>query len=130
MIIKQVFISAPFRAKTMWDVARSCNYVESVAADVIKLNEELRPLGISINYIAAHLNARNFAGLAPDDFWLEVYLDLLKRCDAMLLTGEWEGSDGCLLELGAAQALEKPVFHTLEGLRAWALEAISTKENT
>lgn len=40
---------------------------------------------------------------------IETCIDLLKRCNMLLLAGEWKGSKGCLCEYGAARAMGMPV---------------------
>lgn len=36
-------------------------------------------------------------------------IDLLQRCNILLLTGDWKNSKGCLCEYGAARAMQMPV---------------------
>ena len=40
---------------------------------------------------------------------IETCIDLLQRCNILLLTGDWKNSKGCLCEYGAARALQMPV---------------------
>lgn len=40
---------------------------------------------------------------------IETCIDLLQRCNILLLTGDWKNSKGCLCEYGAARAMQMPV---------------------
>ena len=40
---------------------------------------------------------------------IETCIDLLQRCNVLLLTGDWKNSKGCLCEYGAARAMQMPV---------------------
>lgn len=40
---------------------------------------------------------------------IESCIDLLQRCNILLLTGDWKNSKGCLCEYGAARAMQMPV---------------------
>lgn len=44
---------------------------------------------------------------------MEHCLDLLGVCDAIVLTGDWEHSTGCLAEKAFAEGRKIPVFHNL-----------------
>ena len=40
---------------------------------------------------------------------IDTCIDLLQRCNILLLTGDWKNSKGCLCEYGAARAMQMPV---------------------
>lgn len=40
---------------------------------------------------------------------IETCIDLLQRCNILLLAGDWKNSKGCLCEYGAARAMQMPV---------------------
>lgn len=53
-----------------------------------------------------------------DDFWLAGTLELMTRCDAVVLVEGWESSAGTLGEIARADALRIPVYrgpHLLPG---------------
>ena len=52
----------------------------------------------------------------PDDFILPAYLEILKRCDAMVLVSGWSKSSGTLAEIELATALGIPVYYDPEHL--------------
>lgn len=48
---------------------------------------------------------------------LKIDIELLSRCDAVLVRGDWKGSRGCRREVQAAYEREIPIFwETLEPL--------------
>lgn len=64
----------------------------------------------------------DFQGAAPDDVWLAGDLELLKRCDAVLMLPDWKQSCGANLEKRHAEEQGIPVFFydDLPALFAWA----------
>jgi hypothetical protein len=52
----------------------------------------------------------------PDDFILPAYLDILKRCDAMVLVSGWSDSVGTLAEIELATKMNIPIYYDPEHL--------------
>jgi len=48
----------------------------------------------------------------PDQFWLDATMELLRRCDALLLCPGWERSTGTLAEMDEASRLRLPIYMT------------------
>jgi hypothetical protein len=46
----------------------------------------------------------------PDDYWLRATMEMLLRCDALLLVPGWRSSAGSLAERDAAVARNMPVL--------------------
>ncbi len=61
----------------------------------------------------------HFEQCQPYQFWIDGTLELLRRCDAVILTDDWERSSGARGEAQEAHRLGMPVFHGVEGLRVW-----------
>jgi hypothetical protein len=114
---KLVFICAPFRGNTPFEIHQNCCVVEDWAEELVK---------DGLFYIAPHLNSRNFQGLGPtdateihhDEFWLDMYQDIMLRCDAVLQVGRV--SEGVEQEVLLAWAKGIPVFRDLTELTKWA----------
>ena len=51
-----------------------------------------------------------------DDFWLRGTMEMMERCDAVVLVPGWESSAGTKAEIARADALRIPVFRTLDTL--------------
>lgn len=110
--MKVVYIAGPFRGPNSWEI--ECN---------IRRAEELALSAWRAGYavICPHTNTRFFQGAGPDQIWLEGDIEILRRCDAVLLTEDWQRSSGARAEVDVAKAQGIPVFETLaalqEGLR-------------
>jgi len=77
--MKIVFVCAPFRGRTPYEVWLNTAGVENFCA---LLGDN------GVGYIAPHLNSRNFHGCGEEGFWLEMYQEILKRCDVVAVLGE------------------------------------------
>ncbi len=99
--MKVVYIAGPFRAENAWEVEQNIRRAE-------ELSLELWREGIAA--ICPHTNTRFFQGAAPDDVWLAGYLEVLRRCDAVLTVDEWTHSAGAQAEVEEAQRCGVKVF--------------------
>ena len=104
-----VYIAGPFRAPTGWQIEANVRRAEALALEVWKLG--------AMAY-CPHLNTRHFQGEAPDEVWLEGNLEMLARCDAVLLVSGWVGSVGTMLERNEAFRAGMRVFEGIENLDA------------
>lgn len=108
--MKVVYIAGPFRGPSAWDIECNIRRAEERALSVWRLGAVA---------VCPHANSRFFQGAAPDDVWLRGDLELLSRCDAVLLTSEWESSLGTLVEIIKAMDLNIPVFTKFSSLAVW-----------
>ena len=97
-----VYVAGPFRGATTWDVETNVRRAETLALVVARAGA--MPL-------CPHMNTRFFDGQLDDTFWLEGTLELLRRCDAIVLTANWRTSAGARGEKAVAEALKLPVFY-------------------
>jgi hypothetical protein len=111
--MKTVFISAPFRGSSSWDIELHIRVAEETGRDVALL--DMVPL-------IPHTMYRFFQGAMPDDFWLSATTELLGRCDAVIFVGNWRTSPGCRGEMAYAKEHGIPIFYTLEDLTDWRSE--------
>lgn len=103
--MKVVYVAGPFRGQTPWDVECNIRKAEEVAFEVARLGA--MPL-------CPHTMTRYFDRQCTDEFWLEGTLELLRRCDAILLLEGWEASVGSRGELQEAQRLNLPIFFKVD----------------
>jgi hypothetical protein len=68
------------------------------------------------------MNSRHFQGVLPDRVWLDGYLELLRRCDAVLVVERWESSSGSRNEIDEAIRQDIPIFYSLARLADWFSE--------
>jgi nucleoside 2-deoxyribosyltransferase len=66
--------------------------------------------------ICPHSNTRFFQGAAPDGVWLNGDLEILRRCDALVLTPDWDRSSGARAEVSFALKHGIPVLHSVKSL--------------
>jgi len=85
----------------------------------IQIAEEIIRLGCT-PYIP-HLNLLwHLVYPHPIDFWYEMDIDILPRCDAVLrLSGDSRGAD---TEILLAQQLSIPIFYFLDELKSWKIQ--------
>ena len=108
--MKVVYIAGPFRGPNAWEIEQNIRRAEALALDVWRLGAAV---------LCPHTNTRFFQGAADDRVWLDGDLELLARCDAVMLTPDWTRSSGARAEVAFAQARGIPVFETLTVLQDW-----------
>lgn len=108
--MKVVYVAGPYRAPTHWGVVQNIRRAEEVGLEVAKLG---------VMPCVPHLASGSFGGEMPEEFWLEGTMDLLRRCDAVVLVPGWRESRGTLDELCEAGALKIPVFYSPATLGRW-----------
>lgn len=108
MSIKVVYIAGPFRGPSAWDIEENIRRAERLALEVWRAGYAA---------LCPHTNARFFQGAAPDEIWLAGDLELLRRCDAVLLTPDWQKSSGAHAEREEALRVGIPVFEALTALQ-------------
>lgn len=99
--MKVVYVAGPFRAKTPWGIEQNIREAETLALEVARIGAV--PL-------CPHTMYRFYQESLPDEFWLEATLELLRRCDAIVLSPRWRESTGSKGEREEALRLGLPVF--------------------
>ena len=95
--MKIVYIAGPYRGKNAAEVERNIRTAQRYAM-------ALTQAGIAV--YSPHLNTAHFDGLQPDQFFLDLGLEMLRRCDALVIAGGgWEKSDGTRREVKDARML-------------------------
>lgn len=108
--MKLVFVAGKYRAKTEWGVFQNIRNAEA-------LSLKLWLLGLFV--ICPHKNTEYFGGAAPDELWLEGALEMVRRCDAVICTSDWEMSEGARGEVALAKELGLPIFFSIEEVKQW-----------
>lgn len=97
---KVIFISGPYRAGTPYQIQENIRKAEAVALEVWKRGDIA---------LCPHKNTALFDGECLDYVWLEGDLELLRRCDGMILVPGWENSSGVKAEIAEALKLGIPI---------------------
>jgi len=109
--MKLVFIASPFRAPTEWGRAENVRLAERLALEVWKAGAVA---------VCPQANSALFQDECPDEVFLEGYLELLRRCDAVLFASESRMSAGVHVEVEEARRIGLPVFSCIEQVAHWA----------
>jgi hypothetical protein len=110
-----IYIAGPFRGKPNIEWLRQQNIrkAEALALEVWQNG------GIAI---CPHKNTEHFDGCIPDDAFIVGDLEILRRCDAVLLLTDWRDSEGACREKDEANIKCIPVLHELDsymGTKCW-----------
>lgn len=105
-----IYVAGPYRAATR----------DAIAHNI----DAARQIGISAAALGwfpviPHANTAHMELDLPDlgdEFWLRGTLEMMERCDAVVLVPGWEHSAGTKGEIARADALRIPVFRTLDAL--------------
>lgn len=111
-----VYIAGKYRGANAWEVAQHIREAESLAFAVAKLGA--MPL-------CPHTNTAHFDGTLTAEFWLEGTLELMVRCDAVVLVHNWLESSGARAEAERALVLGMPVFFGPKALERWLESRVS-----
>lgn len=96
-----VYLAGPYRADTPRGIVENIQRAEKVAL-------ELWAAGYPT--ICPHKNTALFDGGAPDEVWLSGDLEILRRCDVLVLLPGWHESSGSVEEKILAKSLGIPVY--------------------
>ena len=108
--MKVVYIAGPYRGANAWIVEQNIQRAEALAFAVAEL-------GCAV--VCPHTNSRNFDGTLTDEYWLASTMEIMRRCDAVMLVEGWERSTGTQGEIAEALRLKIPVFEHIVGLKYW-----------
>lgn len=95
-----LYIAGPFRAPNTWEAEQNIRRAEELA---------LRLWRKGYAVLCPHTNTRFFHGAATDAVWLNGDLDLLSRCDKVVVLPNWKRSMGAVGEVDFAIANNIPV---------------------
>ncbi len=108
--MRLVYVAGPFRGSSAWEIECNIRRAETLALEVWRLGAAA---------LCPHCNTRFFQNAAPDEVWLAGDLVMLERCDAVLLTDDWERSSGARAEVQHARNRCIPCFYNLTELKTW-----------
>lgn len=103
------------------------------SGDIVTNIDKARKLAIEVweagfTALTPHLNTIHFENdcqCTYEDF-IDGDLELIKRCDCLLMLPEWDYSKGALMEHAEAKKLNKPIFYSLENLIKYYYDSTGT----
>ena len=87
--MKLVFISGKYRADSIYGTVQNIRRAESVA-----LKYWMKGCAV----ICPHKNSSQLDGACADHVWLDGCLEMLGRCDAIVMMERWRESEGAVAE--------------------------------
>ena len=105
-----IYVAGPYRAPTAWQIEQNIRAAEEAALEIWQLGA---------GAICPHTMNRFFEGVAPDQVVLPAMIELLRRCDALLVLPGYEKSEGTCAEIRAASEVPIPMFRDFPGLVGW-----------
>jgi nucleoside 2-deoxyribosyltransferase len=104
MAPKLIYLAGPFTATDSWGIEMNIRAVEEV------MDWLLHRSSLSI---CTHSFGRMWRGREYESKMIELGVELVRRCDAVLLVGEWRRSAGTKAEVAEAFRRGKPVYVSL-----------------
>ena len=95
-----IYVAGPIRAITEWERTQNIRKAEAVALELWKA-------GYAVH--CPHKNTEGMSGACPEGTFLAGDLEILSRCDAMVLLEGWETSVGSKNEVLHANERRIPV---------------------
>jgi len=99
--MKVIYVAGPFRGPHAWAIEQNVRRAEAVAYEVFAAGHVA---------LCPHTNTRFFDGALPDQVFIDGTLELMRRCDAVLVLPNWEQSMGTTGEILAAAEIPMPVI--------------------
>ena len=106
--MRVIYVAGPFRGPNSWEMELNIRRAETLALEVWRA-------GFAV--VCPHTNTRFYQGAAPDAVWLEGDLEILLRCDGVIVTPDWERSSGAREEVRVAHENNIPVYANIEELK-------------
>jgi len=100
--VKLVYVAGPYRSPTAWGVEQNIHAAMAAAAQV---------WAAGLAAVCPHANAARMEGVTTDANFLAGTLEMLRRCDAVLVIEGWKNSEGARGEVDEAVRLGLPVLY-------------------
>ena len=119
--MKVIYIAGKYRGPNAWAVEQNIRAAEEVAAKVWAMGHVA---------LCPHANARHMLeGVCSEEHALAGTLELMRRCDAVVLVPNWRDSAGARAEVEEAKRLGMPVLHEPEHIdesaHCWPVTSIT-----
>ncbi len=98
-----IYIAAPFNATKDSTVEANIRAAEYLALQLVRYYPAVQP-------VVPHSIGRVLFGVQAEDAAYKGTLALMRRCDAVLFSCQYQGSKGCEAERADAEARNQPIF--------------------
>lgn len=108
--MKLIYIAGPYRAPDRQGIAQNIAAARA---------EAIYAAGRGWFPVCPHMNTAHLEDVLPalgDEFWLRGTMEMMEKCDAVLLAPGWQSSAGTLAEIARAEELGITVFYSREAL--------------
>ena len=85
--------------------------------DAWRLGAEVAALGVLP--VVPHMMSAHLDALQPQEWWLAATLELMRKCDVLVLLPSWRRSTGTQGERLEAEGMGMPVLHGVDDLKLW-----------
>ena len=105
-----IYICGPYRAPTRAGIQLNIDVAKRIAS--LTCLKGWAP-------ITPHMNTAFMDEILPsvgDDFWLDIAIEIMRACRAVVLVPGWDRSSGSLAEIDEANRLGIPVYTSIETL--------------
>lgn len=103
--MKLFYVAGPFRAPTLAQIQQNIDKARNVAVELAEAG--LMPVCVhTMEGLAMHDIQQADRG----QFWVDGTLEVMRRCDAVVLVEGWERSQGTLGEIAEARRLGLPIY--------------------
>jgi hypothetical protein len=99
-----IYVAGPYRAKNGRSVADNIKAARAISGKLWQSGHYA---------VTPHLNTAGFEELYPDvsdKTWLDGTLEMLRRCDAIVMTETWQESEGAISEHAYAESVGMPIY--------------------
>jgi len=103
------YVAGPYRAATPLGVTVNVNRARQVG--VLVAERGWHP-------IVPHNLSTGLEHVGDDDFWLALTLNVMEKCDVVVVAPNWQASDGTRAEIARAEELGLPVYFDVGELPA------------
>ena len=101
--MKMIYIAGKYRAENEYGIWVNVRTAQLATFKILEEMDGWAP-------ICPHANTHGAGGIRDDEYILECCLEIMSRCDAVLLLPGWEESEGSVAEVHAAAELMIPCF--------------------
>lgn len=112
-----IFICGPYSGSTTEKISKHIDAARKVA---------VKMAGNGIQFICPHLNSAHFEELtrASEQYWCDMYLEILRRCDGLFKMRGWMGSTRCVKEAQFARDWNIPCFVSIKSILSYEARKI------